>query len=435
MIKVKGNLEKALAELKADKNNSVSHVYEEFNNIVGPLSDAVITIKDLFATKDAKTQSSSKILKDFTPGYDATIVDKLRKSGAKIPAKTHMDELALGGTGLLSAYGPIVNPLDSERRVGGSSSGAAATLTDNITAAIGSDTGDSVRLPASYVGKVGFKPSYGAVSRYGAFPLASSLDTVGWFTHNVADAIEISKVLFGKDEKDMTSKEVEVPTQESKKPNKIAIIKNTRTQINEVVNQKMDELIAKLEKEGIIVEEVEMDQQLLDLIAFVYRIISSGEALSNNANLTGISFGNRIDGSNWDTIMTNTRTQFGSEVQRRFALGAYFLDGKHSHEIYLKAQKVRRLIVNAFNEVYKKYDMIMYPSSNIANKVDAETRWNWYDSILTHSNLEGTPSLSIPFMKLEGMPINLSIDSKIYDDKNVMSYGLYLENILGGNNE
>lgn len=179
MIKHKGNIQTATNEFLNDKNNAVSFVYENAKFSEGLLNGATVSIKDLFATKDAKTQASSKILDGFTPNYDATVVEKLRTSGAAIIGKTHMDELALGGTGTLSGYGVITNPLDPTRMVGGSSSGAAATLTNAISIAIGSDTGDSVRQPASLVGKVGFKPSYGAVSRFGMYAFASSLDTAG----------------------------------------------------------------------------------------------------------------------------------------------------------------------------------------------------------------------------------------------------------------
>uniref|UniRef100_A0A2C9KVI7 Amidase domain-containing protein n=1 Tax=Biomphalaria glabrata TaxID=6526 RepID=A0A2C9KVI7_BIOGL len=183
-MKNNGNITLALNELKNNKNNAVAYIYENPAHSEGKLSGAVFTIKDNYATKDAKTEASSLILKGFNPSYDATVVARLKEEGAAIVAKTHMDELALGGTGTYSAYGLITNPLNPERMIGGSSSGAAATMTKNVSVALGSDTGDSVRLPASYTGLVGFKPSYGAISRYGLFAFASSLDTVGYFAHN-----------------------------------------------------------------------------------------------------------------------------------------------------------------------------------------------------------------------------------------------------------
>lgn len=180
MIRKKGNLALAINELSSDKNNAVAYVYRNASLAkTGLLAGAVYTLKDNFATADAPSQGSSNSLQGFQPGYDADVYKKLKKAGAVCAGKTHLDELGLGGLGIFSSNGIVTHPLDKNRIVGGSSSGAAATLTDAITFAIASDTGDSVRRPASFVGKVGFKPSYGAVSRYGLFAYASSFDTVG----------------------------------------------------------------------------------------------------------------------------------------------------------------------------------------------------------------------------------------------------------------
>lgn len=295
MIKHKGNIQAATAEFQNDKNNAVAYTYgaPKFNE--GVLNGATVTLKDNYATFDAPTQGSSKILDGFQPKYDATVVAKFREAGAAIVGKTHLDELALGGSGTFSAYGLISNPLDSERMIGGSSSGAAATLTDAISIALGSDTGDSVRLPSSYIGKVGFKPSYGAISRYGLYAFASSLDTVAYFTHNVHDAVITSQVLFGRDDKDMTSKEVVKPTLDAVKPKQVAILKDVKNVLTPAMKEAFEALQAKLEADGVKVEEVTIDQTLLDLIDIVYAIISFSEASSNDANLTGIIFGNRVD--------------------------------------------------------------------------------------------------------------------------------------------
>ncbi|MGL5733048.1 MAG: amidase family protein, partial [Metamycoplasmataceae bacterium] len=222
MILNKGDFEKARTELLNDKNNAVIEVYENKNNKVGPLSDTIFTLKDVFATEDWATTSSSNILKGFKPYYNATAFQKLIDAGSTVVAKVFCDELAMAGTGTYSRSGIITNPLDHKRLVGGSSSGSAATLTDNITFALGSDTGDSVRLPSSFIGEVGFKPSYGAVSRWGLFAYASSLDTVSWFTHNVNDSFEVAKVLYGHDEKDLTSIDLKLNNISLKKPNVVS---------------------------------------------------------------------------------------------------------------------------------------------------------------------------------------------------------------------
>ncbi len=435
MIKHKGDINTAIKNLSADKNNAVSHVYKDAKNTSGILSDATFTLKDLFATDNAPTQASSKILEGFEPGYNATVVQKLIEQGAAIVAKTHMDELALGGSGAYSAFGKINNPLDSTRMPGGSSSGAATTFDDSISVAIGSDTGDSVRLPASYTGIVGFKPSYGAVSRYGVFPFASSLDTVAWFAHNVSDVITTSQVLFARDDKDFTSKEVEVPKVELIKPKKVAVL-NMHGVLSKSAAADFENLVTKLKADGIEVEEVTIEKSLLEAIGPVYDVVSFSEVSSNDANLTGISFGKRMEGNNWEETMINSRSKgLGPMVQRRFALGALYLLHENQEEVFIKAQKVRRVIVDAFAKIYENFDVLIYPTATIAPKWADGKAKGWYQSMLSHNNFEGTPSISIPFTKEDDMPIGLSIDAKIYEDKKMLSHALYFEKVLGGKDE
>lgn len=436
MIKHTADIAKAIKSLHDNKNNAVAHTYSNLSFSDGPLNNATITVKDLFATDDAPTQASSEILKGFTPKYNATIINKLKASGGVIVGKTHMDELALGGTGTYSAFGQIVNPLDSKRIIGGSSSGAAASLTKDISIAIGSDTGDSVRLPASYVGKVGFKPSYGAVSRFGMFPFASSLDTVGWITHNVNDAAEVSKVLYGIDEMDMTTKEVLISNIEKSKPKKVAYLKNVIDSISPSMKEEFNNLINKLRDQDIQVEEVAMSQEYLDAINIVYAIVSYAEVSSNDANLTGVIFGQRRKGKDWDEIMEKSRTNgFGSMVQRRLTLGAYFLSIENQKDIYERALKVRRLIVEAFNRIYDNFDLLISPATTIAPLIDEKRETNWFTSFLTHSNLEGSPSIVLPYAKEDDMPYGLSLDTRIYNDEKLLSYALYIEELLGGEHE
>ena len=427
-MKHKADVKKAIISLKEDKNNAVAFVYEDAKE-----SEIVLTLKDLFATKDAPTQASSKLLKGFKPGYDATIVKKLKEANASIVGKTHMDELALGGTGEFSAFGLITNPLDSSRIVGGSSSGAAATLNEHINVAIASDTGDSVRLPASYNGFVGFKPSYGAVSRYGMFAFASSLDTVGWLTHNVSDAIEVSKILYGFDELDMTSLKVDKPIDEEVKPKTIAVLEHEYFDSSSF--SRFHNFVKELEADGIVVNKVKIPNEIIESIGTVYDVISYSEASSNDSNLNGVSFGNRKDGSSWEEIMDNTRSNgFGPMVQRRFTLGSYFLQKENQNEILLKAQKVRRLIKNEFNKIFSSHDILIYPTATIAPLISEGKEDVWFSSFLAFSNLIGNPSISIPLTKVNNMPMGLSIDSKIYSDKKLLSMALYLEKKIGGKN-
>ncbi len=432
----KYNIENAVSEFKNNSNNAVAFTYENPQFSEGPLNGLTVSIKDAFATKDAPTQSSSKILEGFEPLYDATIVDKLRNSGAAIIGKTHLDELALGGTGIHSAFGIVKNPLDPERFVGGSSSGAAATLTDNIAIAIGSDTGDSVRIPASFVGKVGYKPSYGAVSRFGLFAYASSLDTVGWLTHDVKTAIETAKVLYGEDKRDMTSKKVSINNVEITKPKKVAFL-DIASWCKDYVSDEYTKLMDKFKSEEIEIELIKVDEKLLEAVTSVYRLISYSEASSNYSNLTGIAFGSRIEGNNWEDTMTKTRSEgFGSMVQRRFTLGSFYLDKNNQVEYFERAQKIRRLIVNMQKEWHKNNDFVIYPSTGeIANKFSEKRLGNFMNGILTSSNLSGFPSITLPWAKHEGMPYGIQMDKKLYDDELLLSYALWVEKLIGGSHE
>ena len=430
----KGVLNLAIEELKNDKNNAVAFVYENPKSGEGLLNDCVITLKDNYATDDAPTQGSSLLLKGFTPKYDAEIVKRLKKAGGTIIGKTHLDELALGGTGSYSAFGVINNPLDEKRMPGGSSSGAAATFTKNVGLAIGSDTGDSVRLPASYIGVVGYKPSFGAVSRFGLFPFASSMDTVSWFTHNVEDTILASQVLYGVDKKDSTSIEVSVPENEIIKPKKVSYI-NFGDLISKKATAEYEKTINKFKEDGIEVQDINVDVELMNLIGVVYSVISYSESSSNNSNLNGISFGNSNSEQEWAEKIIETRTNgFGDMVKRRFSLGSFFLLPENQDKIFRKAQKVRRAIKNYFDEILKD-SILVYPTATIAPLWADGKKDNWYSSFLSYSNLIGNPSISIPWTNEEEMPINLSIDGKTYEDKELLSNVLYIEKLLGGNHE
>ncbi|VEU61103.1 aspartyl/glutamyl-tRNA(Asn/Gln) amidotransferase subunit A [Mycoplasmopsis bovigenitalium] len=438
---VKGNFENAKNELKNDKNNSVAFVYEQAKKVGdGLLNNAVFTIKDIFATNDAATTASSLILEGFKPGYNATCVQKLIDAGALPVAKVYNDELALGGTGTFSAFGLIRNVNDNERLAGGSSSGSTTTLTKNISFALASDTGDSVRLPASYNSQVGFKPSYGAISRYGMFAYASSLDTVSYFAHNVNDIAVISQVLYGKDSKDFTSLDIEISNINKVKPSKIAFLDIDSNLLEKQVSEKYNELIKNIQNTDITIEKVKVNEDLLMAVKPVYDIISYSEASSNLANLNGIAFGQRKQGDNWEQIMTNTRSQgFGTMVQRRLTLGSFFLFSENQKELFIKAQKVRRVIKQYWDELNSKYDLVIYPASaNIAPFIDStkNNSYGYMDYILTASNLAGNPSITMPWIKIkENLGVNIALQSSIYQDQKLLSHALWLEEFLGGNHE
>ncbi|QSF13652.1 amidase family protein [Mycoplasma sp. Mirounga ES2805-ORL] len=432
-LKVLGDFNLAIKELKNDKNNAVAHLFENSisENKNGTLADAIFTIKETYATEDASTTASSNLLVGFKPSYTATAVQKLIDAGAVKVAKVHCDELALGGTGLYSNNGLIVNPLDSSRLVGGSSSGSAATFTNNISFALGSDTGDSVRLPASYNGILGFKPSYGAISRYGLFAYSSSLDTVSYFTHNVNDTFVIAKTLFGQDNKDFTSKDIYLGNEiEARKPKKIALL-NVESNLEKNVKKQYQFLREKFSQHQIDFDYIDINKDLLDLVKIVYEIISFSEASSNLANLNGVAFGQRESGETWSEIMKNTRSKgLGYMIQRRLTLGAYFLHQDNQKEMFVKAQKIRRLIKNYWDNLHNNYDLVVFPASaNVAPLIGIELNksFGYMDSILTTANLAGNPSITIPWIKVNNLPVNIALESKIYEDDRLLSHALWME--------
>lgn len=432
-----GNKELAIKELKENTNNAVAHIYENSVKMGdGVLNNAIFTIKEVFATSDSKTTASSKILENFKPFYNATVINKLLNAGAIPVAKVHNDELVLGGTGKHSAFGLITNPVDSSRLVGGSSSGSAATLTKNISFALGSDTGDSVRLPASYNSLVGFKPSYGAISRYGMYAYASSMDTVSYFAHNVNDIAVISQILFGKDKNDFTSLDINIQNIQKTKPKSIAILDIDSQVLSDFVNVEYKNLINKLKNIDITIELVKPNTDLLRAVKPVYDIISYSEASSNLANLNGIAFGSRKDGNNWEEIMTNTRSQgFGKMVQRRLTLGSFFLYEENQKDLFIKAQKVRRVIKEYWDKLHDQYDLVIFPASaDIAPFVDNSKNksYDFMEYILTTSNLSGLTSITLPWIKnSNNLGVNIALESSIYTDEKLLSHALWFEEFLG----
>ena len=290
-----------------------------------------IVLKDNVNTKGIRTTAGSKILSNYVPVYDAEIVTKLKKAGAVCIAKASMDELAMGGTNLTCFTGPAYNPWDTRRMTGGSSGGSAALVASGVVPmAIGSDTGDSVRKPASFCGIVGVKPTYGRISRYGIIQYASSLDHVGYFTRSIEDAAATLKVLAGRDERDMTSSYNEVPDysallNDDIKGKKIAVIGNVIKNISNQETVKMfNDLMNQLRAKGAIVDVYDFDNDMMRAILPAYFIIANCEATSNDSNLDGIRFGVREDGEDMEAIMTNSRTKgFGPLIRRRFVIGSY----------------------------------------------------------------------------------------------------------------
>ena len=420
-------------------------------------SDSLISgipyvLKDNFSTKGILTTASSNILKDYVPVYDATAYKKLKEAGAVLVGKTVLDELAMGGTSTTGHTGVVRNPWDKDRLIGGSSGGSAAAVALGIVPfALGSDTGDSIRKPAAFGGIVGFKPTYGRISRYGLFAFASSLDHVGCFTRNVKDAAIVTDILKGKDERDMTS----LPDEDIKyldmlendiKGKKLFYIKevvdlelykDAGEETLEVL-RKFHETVEKCKELGFVVEEVSIDEKLLKAIYPTYMTISCAEATSNNSNLTGIIFGPRGEGNSIDEIMFDARTKGFSEfIKRRFILGSYILQKENQERLFKNAGRLRRLIVDKMNELYKEYDAMILPTSGgIAPKFDDEIdrmsdRYLILENHMAIGNFGGFPSITIPYGLVNDMPIGLNITGPQFKDGEVLNIAHKIEEKLG----
>ena len=454
------------AEELFDKANRLAHYFQDdYNSFVtiidkckykdrdSKINGIPYALKDNFSTTGILTTASSNILKDYVPVYDATVYKKLRSAGAVLVGKTVLDELAMGGTGTTGHTGVVKNPWNKECMIGGSSAGSAAAVALGIVPfSIGSDTGDSVRKPASLGGVVGFKPTYGRISRYGLFAFASSLDHVGLFTRNVRDCAIVTDVLKGKDINDMVTLNNDGKTYEDLidndiKGKKLFYIKeicgkDTYKDSNDEVLQKTIEdfhkMLEKLKEEGFIIEEVSMDKALLEAIYPTYMCISCAEATSNNSNLTGIQFGPRGDGDSVEEIMFDARTKGFSElIKRRFILGSYILQRENQEKLFLNAQRVRRMIVDKMNEFFKEYDGMIAPcSGGPAAKFDATSeklsdRYLILENHLAIGNFGGFPSITLPYTMINDMPVGINITGRVREDDVVLNIANYVEKVTG----
>ncbi|WP_330463243.1 amidase family protein [Metamycoplasma gateae] len=432
------DIKKIISKLSSDSNNAISYVFSDAKlKNDGLLKNTVFTIKDNYADKDVICRGSSLFLSNFKPQYKATVIKLLEENGSTCVARTNLDEFGLGGSGEYSAYGLVRNPLNFNHLVGGSSSGAAASFDSDIDFAIGSDTGDSVRKPASNIGEIGFKPSYGAISRYGLFAFASSLDTVAYFTHTVNDLIKLSSILYKQDLKnDLTSIDLSFNYQKIKenKPKKVAYL-DCFDKLNPSIAKSYKQFLKKLSDDGIELIKVEENIKMLNSIDVIYKVIAFSEASSNLSNLTGVSFGQREEEKDWSETFKKSRTKYlGKMVQSRLILGSFFLKEENQLRYFVKAKKMRRVLVEYFESIHDIADVFIYPASNdVAPEVDKKPKYKSYlDYILTYSNLVGNPSLSIKLGIDEqtNLPFNIAFDVKRNKDIELFEYSLYFEKKL-----
>jgi aspartyl-tRNA(Asn)/glutamyl-tRNA(Gln) amidotransferase subunit A len=420
----------------------------ENKNTNGSLYGSFYFAKDNIWTKGLRTTASSKILQDFIPAEDATVIKLLNEAGAEMLGKTVLDELGMGGTGLHAVTGPVYNPYDKERISGGSSSGSVFATANHLgNFALGTDTGDSIRKPASLTGVVGYKPTYGSVSRYGVIPYAPSLDHVGFFSNYVEDMFALAEATFKYDKKDFTSidnsGEYTKLLNTKTKLKRVGYFKEVKNHTPKKLWDKYEEYFEKLKANGYEVVEFDFRKDLLDAVAAIYMVLSFSEAVSTSANLDGINFGLRVDGENFADIMKKTRSEgFGQLVKRRFIIGSYQLKSENQIDLQLKAKQIRRLISQEFDKAFEQVDFIVMPPtiakakliSECTNRTieeqDANDEGKFMENLLVLGNLTGIPSITIPFVTEDGMPIGINFNSKLKSDGDLLMFAKESEEII-----
>lgn len=420
------------------------------------LSGIPYGVKDNYSTKGILSTGSSNTLKDYVPFFDATVVKKLNEAGAIKVNKTAMDEFGMGGTGTTGHTGVQKNPWDTDRICAGSSSGSAAAVSSGVYSyALGSDTGDSIRKPAAYCGIVGYKPTYGMISRYGLFPFASSLDHCGVLTRSVRDAAIVVDNMKGLDTNDMTSWDSSnIHLYESctgnVKGKKLCYIKElcnieNYPNVEEELKLHLENFYKTVEickSLGMSIEEVSVDRKLLNTVSSVYRVIHSAEAGSNMSNLTGIIFGPRGNGENYIEMIKDHRTKgFSPLIKRRFIIGSYVLQKENQERYFKNAQRVRRLIVDTWKKLYEEYDAVLCPVgigpakkfSELDKVYDENT--TALDENLQVGNFGGFPSITIPNGFVNNLPVGINITGNCYDDANVLNIAYAMESKMNYKNQ
>ena len=415
----------------------------EKDNSNKKLKGIPLAIKDLFCTKNMPTTAASKILENFNPTYESFVTQKLLDNGAVFVGKTNLDEFAMGSATDTSYFGNTINPLSTDGTPlapGGSSGGsAAAVAADLCLGATGTDTGGSIRQPASFCGIVGIKPTYGLCSRWGIAAFASSLDQAGVFTHNVEDASILLESSAGFDKRDSTSANVKIPNyfenlNDDLSGKTIGIPKEYSIDgTPEEVSQIWEDAIKVLEKKGVKIKNISLPHTKYALPT--YYIIAPAEASSNLARYDGVKYGYRSEEINsLDEMYENTRSQgFGKEVKRRILIGTYVLSAGYYDAYYLKAQKVRKLIANDFNEAFKECDLIVTPTAPSAafpldQEQDDPIKMYLNDVFTVPASLAGLPGISIPFGKdKNNLPLGIQILGKHFDEQQVLNGALSLE--------
>jgi aspartyl-tRNA(Asn)/glutamyl-tRNA(Gln) amidotransferase subunit A len=407
----------------------------------GKLAGMVIGLKDNLCYKGHKVSASSKILEGFESLYTATAVERLLDEDAIIIGRLNCDEFAMGSSNENSAFGAVKNPLNIDLVPGGSSGGSAAAVAAGLcTAALGSDTGGSIRQPASFTGTYGYKPSYGRISRYGLIAYASSFDQIGPFTNNLEDAALLLSIMAGQDEMDATSssKPIENYTEFTRPDNlRIAVIAESFdvSGIDPEVSERMELIMKRLTEEGHAVERVSFPY--LDYMVPTYYVLTTAEASSNLSRFDGVHYGHRSTEAKGveQTYKLSRSEGFGPEVKRRIMAGTFVLSQGYYDAYYTKGQKVRRVLRNKTDEIFQNYDLILLPTTPSTafrlNDVKDPIQMYLQDIYTVHANLTGNPAISLPLGKhSNGMPFGIQIMADHFAEKKMFDFSAYLENIL-----
>lgn len=417
----------------------------------GKMDGIPVGMKDLYCTKGVRTTACSHILDNFVPPYESTVSQKLENAGTVMLGKTNMDEFAMGTANLTSYFGPVRNPYkrkgdESFLVPGGSSGGSAAAVAAGLCmAATGSDTGGSIRTPASFCGIVGCKPTYGRCSRWGMVAFASSLDQAGTMTRTVRDTAIMLEAMAGFDPKDSTCANVPVPCYEKALTGNVKGLRvgipreyNPDKGLHSDVRHVWEATANKLKEAGAEIVEISLPSTMYALPT--YYLIAPAEASSNLARYDGVRFGLRVDGNSLDEMYINTRTEgFGKEVKRRIMIGTCILLEGYYETCYLKAQKVRRLLCREFEEAYKKVDVILAPAApeTAFGKDDDSTKdplvMQLYDVFTVPSSLAGLPAVSVPAgtSDTNGLPIGLQVIGRPFDEETVLRTAGVIESMSG----
>jgi len=419
-----------------DKENSLIQARRTEDNIrrniKQPFAGLPVAIKDNICTEGVRTTCSSKMLENFIPPYDSTVVKKLKEQGCILIGKTNLDEFAMGSSTENSSFGATRNPWDVARVPGGSSGGsAAAVAADMCIAALGSDTGGSIRQPAAFCGVVGLKPTYGRVSRYGLVAFASSLDQIGPITKNVKDSAILLNIISGYDLCDSTSADLAVPDFTSAlgqdiKGMKLGVPKEYFIEgIDKEVAKSVNAAINKLESLGAIPVEISLPHT--GYAVATYYILATSEASSNLARYDGVKYGLRVEGGDLiDMYMKTREAGFGAEVKRRIILGTYTLSSGYYDAYYKKAQQVRTLVKQDFEKAFEKVDVIVTPTTpspafKAGEKTDDPLQMYLADIFTISVNLAGVPGISVPCgFTLQNLPVGLQIIGKYFDEETLL---------------